>query len=152
MRFAYAWFYNFSLELEAARKLGGKKFAKGAPWFQHFFALRAGEEDKPLVDNAQEVAKNDLLTAWAKKFLQWAQQVSSAHVNGEQLFQLKHLDDLKQNPGYREHLHQLIIDKEKSQAAQSGDRLDTIKNRLADEGKSYDKGVFGLAHALFDLL
>jgi hypothetical protein len=152
VRFAYAWFYNFSLELEAARKLGGKKFAKGAPWFQHFFALRAGEEDKPLVDNAQEVAKNDLLTAWAKKFLQWAQQVSSAHVNGEQLFQLKHLDDLKQNPGYREHLHQLIIDKEKSQAAQSGDRLDTIKNRLADEGKSYDKGVFGLAHALFDLL
>ncbi|QHV01504.1 hypothetical protein [Synechocystis sp. CACIAM 05] len=152
VRFAYAWFYNFSLELEAARKLGGKKFAKGAPWFQHFFALRPGEGDKPLVEDPQEVAKNDLLTAWARKFLQWAQQVSSAHVNGEQLFQLKHLDDLNQSPGYREHLHQLIIDKEKSQAAQSGDRLDTIKNRLADEGKSYDKGVFGLAHALFDLL
>ncbi|MBE9241518.1 hypothetical protein [Synechocystis salina] len=152
VRFAYAWFYNFSLELEAARKLGGKKFAKGAPWFQHFFALRAGEGDKPLVEDAQEMAKNDLLTAWARKFLQWAQQVSSAHVNGEQLFQLKHLDDLNQSPGYREHLHQLIIDKERSQAAQNGDRLDTIKNRLADEGKSYDNGVFGLAHALFALL
>jgi hypothetical protein len=152
VRFAYAWFYNFSLELEAARKLGGKKFAKGAPWFQHFFAFKPGEGDKPLVDDNQEITKNDLLTAWSRKFLQWAQQVASAQGNGEQLFQLKHLEDLDQTPTYREHLHQLIIDRERSQEAQKGDRLDTIKNRLADQGKTYDHGVFGLAHALFNLL
>ncbi len=152
VRFAYAWFYNFSLELQCAGKLGGKKFAKGAPWFQQFFALKAGDGDKPLVDDPQEIAKNDLLTAWARGFLQWAQQVSSAHVGGEQLFQLKNLEDLHQTPGYREYLHQLIVDREKSKEAQKGDRLDTIKNRLADQGKTYDNGVFGLAHALFDLL
>jgi hypothetical protein len=152
VRFAYAWFYNFSLELESARQLGGKKFAKGAPWFRRFFALKPGDGDKPLVSDDQEIAHNDLLTAWASKFLLWAQQVSAAHNSGEQLFQLKHLDDLQQSQGYREHLHQLIIDREKSNEDKKGDRLDAIKNYLADQETTYDKGVYGLAHALFDLL
>ncbi|MFM1842255.1 MAG: hypothetical protein RLZZ490_991 [Cyanobacteriota bacterium] len=151
VRFAYAWLYNFSLELESARKLGGKKFAKGAPWFRHFFALKRGEGDKPLVSDDQEVARNEALTLWCGKFLTWAQQMAT-HNNGDQLFQLRDLTGLPRPSEYKEHLHHLVVDKERSQEDKKGDRLDAIKNQLADQGQTDDKGVFGLAHALFDLL
>jgi len=152
VRFAYAWLYNFSLELETARKLGGKKFAKGAPWFRHFFALKPGDGDKPLVSDEQEVAHNEALTLWCGKFLIWAKQVAAVRADGNQLFQLRDLKGLPRPDEYKEHLHHLVVDKERSQEDKKGERLDTIKNQLADQGKTYDNGVFGLAHALFDLL
>jgi len=44
-----------------------------------------------------------------------------------------------------------MIDGAKSPKEKASDRLDTVKNQLADQGKK-GKGVIGLAHELFRLL
>lgn len=151
VRFAYGWFYNFALELQTAQRLGGQKFAKGAPWFRHYFALKSGQDDKPLVSEEPQTIQAQHLTLWSSRFLQWIQQVASAHHQREQLFQLRQLDDLSGRQSYREHLHSLVLGQERSAEDKKGDRLDTIKNQLADQGETGKYGVFGLAHALFDL-
>ena len=149
MRFAYAWYYNFALELTSAQKLGVKKFAKGAPWFRYFFSLK-NESDGTLPALSEESQKKqaEVLEKWTKGFLIWAKQIAQSHRQGEQLFRL----DLQiDNRSHRDDLSNLIIDTPKSAKEKDRDRLDTFKNELADQGKK-DKGVSGLAHELFRLI
>ena len=156
VRFAYSWYYNFAPELIVAKKLGVKKFAKGAPWFPVFFTLnKEGEMNFPsLLDEAQ-VKQAEVLEKWTKIFLIWASQVAQSHRQGEQLFRLKEglkqVESSTEKRPYGEHLSDLIIDGVKSAKDKSRDRLDTYKNELADQGK-LGQGVFGLAHELFRLL
>jgi hypothetical protein len=172
VRFAYSWHYNFALELVSAQKLGAKKFAKGAPWFRFFFSLKQEEEGGlPSLSEEAQKKRAEILEKWARSFLIWAQQVASSHRQGEQLFRLKAFDlkiaqshrqgeqlfrlkafDLKiEDRSYGEDLSELIIDSDKSSKEKARDRLDTVKNQLADQGKK-GKGVIGLAHELFRLL
>lgn len=149
VRFAYAWYYNFALELTSAQKIGVKKFAKGAPWFRYFFSLKK-ESDGTLPALSEEAQKKqaEVLEKWTKGFLIWAKQIAQSHRQGEQLFRL----DLQiDNRSHRDDLSNLIIDTPKSAKEKDRDRLDTFKNELADQGKK-DKGVSGLAHELFRLI
>ncbi len=146
VRFAYAWLYNVSKELEAARLLGAKKFAKGAPWFPRFFSLKSQDSEFPLVGDEEQVTNARLLDNWSRSFLIWAQQVAKSNRQGEVLFQL----NTPQN--YGEDLSNLVMDGPRSQADQDGDRLDRFKNELADQIPGVRKGVYGLAHALFNLM
>lgn len=154
VRLAYAWLYNFSMELDDAIKLGEKRYVKGAPWFRRYFSLRGGQDDKPVVSSDDERDSNKKLTAWSSRFLSWAQQIAGSHKGGEQLFQLAKLNEFNpdQPRSYHEHLHSLVLDQEKSDDEIRADCLDTIKNRLADQGEKRQFGVFGLAHALFKIL
>ena len=156
VRFAYSWYYNFAQELVAAKKLGVKKFAKGAPWFPVFFTLnKEGEENFPSLLDETQVKQAEVLEKWTKIFLIWASQVAESHHKGEQLFRLQErlqkIESQTENRPYREHLSDLIIDGVKSAKDKSRDRLDTYKNQLADQGK-LGQGVVGLAHELFRLL
>mgnify|MGYP002654325699 CR=1 FL=1 len=152
VRFAYAWYYNFALELTSAQKLGAKKFAKGAPWFRYFFSLK-NENDGTLPSLSEESQKKqaEVLEKWTKGFLLWAQQIAQSHRQGEQLFRLKTLNLKTDNRSPADHLSELVIDSPKSSKEKDRDRLDTFKNELADQGKK-DKGVSGLAHELFNLI
>jgi hypothetical protein len=160
VRFAYAWLYNFSLELKTAqnKQFGGKKFAKGAPWFQHFFALKQGNVQKPLVSDTQEIQYNKYLTQWCHVFLQWAYQISNSNRQQSILFNLKDNknqlleDDLPVIDDYKDNLENLILHYKENMEGKKADHLDTIKNQLADRGEIGQFGVFGLAHALFNLL
>jgi hypothetical protein len=154
VRFAYAWLYNFSMELDDAIRMGSSHFAKGAPWFGHYFSLREGKDEKPLIADEKQKELNKDLTHWCSRFLLWSKQVAGSHRGGEQFFHISQLNDFNANQArpYHEHLHNLVIDKQMSVADQKGDRLDTIKNELADQGETGHFGVKGLAHALFDLL
>ena len=155
-RFAYAWFYNFSLEIQAARTLGSRRFSKGAPWFKRFFALRGGSDEKPDVSAEDQVNREKALTAWCQKYLLWVSQVSTAARQGTQLFKLENVPELTQSPDnprpYHEHLAELVIDGAISNETRQRDRLDEYKNRIADHSQQDDPGVFGLAHALFNVL
>jgi hypothetical protein len=152
VRFAYSWHYNFALELVSAQKLGAKKFAKGAPWFRFFFSLKQEEEGGlPSLSEEAQKKRAEILEKWARSFLIWAQQVASSHRQGEQLFRLKAFDLKIEDRSYGEDLSELIIDGAKSPKEKARDRLDTVKNQLADQGKK-GKGVIGLAHELFRLL
>ncbi len=156
VRFAYSWYYNFAKELLVAQKLGAKKFAKGAPWFPSFFTLKKeGEVNFPAVAEDSQKKQAEVLEKWTKSFLIWAKQVAHSHRQGEQLFRLqevlKELESVTEKRPYGEYLSDLVIDGVKSAKAKSRDRLDTYKNQLADQAPS-GKGVFGLAHALFQLL
>lgn len=153
VRFAYAWRYNFSLELRTACNLGAKKFARGAPWFSHFFALQEDGGPTPAVAAPDQIQKAQLLDQWAHRFLSWSQQLASSNPRSQQFFNLQDLTDLdSDSPKYREELHSLLLDVEQSHSQRRNDRLDTIKAQLGDRGHAYGKGVQGLAQALFDLL
>jgi len=152
VRFAYAWYYNFALELTSAQKLGAKKFAKGAPWFRYFFSLKKESDGILPTWSAEEQKKQaEVLEKWTKGFLIWAQQIAQSHRQGEQLFRLKTLNLKTENRSPADHLSELVIDSPKSSKEKDRDRLDTFKNELADQGKK-DKGVSGLAHELFNLI
>ncbi|UXE64169.1 MAG: hypothetical protein KA717_17660 [Woronichinia naegeliana WA131] len=153
VRFAYSWYYNFSLELVAAQTLGAKKFAIGAPWFRFFFSLKKEDDSGwPPVGDEEQKKQAETLTKWTKGFLLWAQQIAQSHPKGEQLFRLKEFNLESEDRNYGEDLSKLIIDfPEKSAKEKARDRLDTFKNKLADQGKK-SKGVIGLAHELFSLL
>ncbi|MBJ7899215.1 MAG: hypothetical protein GC158_04640 [Cyanobacteria bacterium RI_101] len=153
VRFAYAWRYNFSLELAEARRLGGKRFFKGAPWFRHFFAIGAGSSGLPTVEGETQVQQAQLLDQWCGAFLNWCRQIAKANTQSEQFFHLQDLADSESE--YREELEELaplILDLEQSEDRRRGDHLDNLKFQLDNQGRRYDPGVSGLAHALFDLL
>lgn len=152
VRFAYAWYYNFALELTSAQQMGVKKFAKGAPWFNLFFNLK-NKSDETLPTLSEEVQKQqaEVLEKWTKGFLIWAQQIAQSHRQGEQLFRLQTFNLQTENRSPADHLSELIIDNPKSSQEKDRDRLDTFKNELADQGKKH-KGVSGLAHELFNLI
>jgi hypothetical protein len=154
VRFAYAWLYNLSMELDDAVTMGDKPFAQGAPWFRHYFSLKGGQDEKPLVSAEDQKELNQVLITWCSRFLLWSKQVAGSHRGGEHFFRLAQLNELDPNRtrSYHEHLHALVIDQDVSVEAQKGDRLDTFKNRLADQGETGQFGIFGLAHALFTLL
>jgi hypothetical protein len=68
------------------------------------------------------------------------------------VFRLKEFNLEAEDRNYAEDLSKLIIDfPEKNAKEKARDRLDTFKNKLADQGKK-SKGVIGLAHELFSLL
>ncbi len=151
VRFTYAWYYNFALELSSAQSIGVKKFAKGAPWFRYFFSLKKeSDEILPALSESEkdQTRQAETLTKWTKGFLIWAQQIAQSHRQGEQLFRLDFPND---NPDHRDDLSHLIIDNPKSAKEKERDRLDTFKNQLADRGQKA-KGVLGLAHELFRLI
>ncbi|MBJ7901562.1 MAG: hypothetical protein GC158_16970 [Cyanobacteria bacterium RI_101] len=154
VKFAYAWFYNFSLELEEAVKLGGSRFVKGSPWFRNFFSLKNGQDEKPLVSADAEKELNKTLAVWSARFLRWAQQIAASHKGGDQFFQLASLNefDPEKPRSYHEHLHALVVGQDTSPQTVYANSLDTIKNQLTDQRPTGQLGVFGLAHALFDLL
>jgi len=153
VRFAYSWYYNFSLELVAAQTLGAKKFASRASWFRFFFSLKKENDSGwPPVGDEEQKKQAETLTKWTKGFLIWAQQIAQSYPKGEQLFRLKEFNLESEDRNYGEDLSKLIIDfPEKSAKEKARDRLDTFKNKLADQGKK-SKGVIGLAHELFSLL
>jgi hypothetical protein len=153
VRFAYAWRYNFSLELAEARRLGGKRFFKGAPWFRHFFTISAGARDLPAVEADAQTQQAQLLDQWCGAFLTWCRQIATANTQAEQFFHLQDLTDLR-GPGteYREELAPLVLELTQGEDQRRGDRLDNLKFQLDNRGRDYDPGVSGLAHALFDLL
>ncbi|BFM40500.1 hypothetical protein [Synechocystis sp. LKSZ1] len=156
VRFTYSWYYNFALELAAAQRLGPKKFAKGAPWFPRFFSLKkTGEENLPAFSEENQKRQADALEQWARSFLIWAKQIAQSHHQGEQLFRLQSLVQALENSNtqrqYGEKLGELVIERNQSAKAEQQDRLDTVKNRLADQGTK-GHGVLGLAHELFTLL
>jgi hypothetical protein len=154
VKFTFAWFYNFSLELEEAVKLGGSRFAKGAPWFTKFFSLKNGQDEKPLVSSVAEQELNKALAIWSSRYLRWIQQIAASHKGGDQLFQLTNLNEFDpETPrSYHEHLHSLLIGDDTSPESVYSNSLDTVKNQLADEAQNGQLGVYGLAHALFALL
>jgi hypothetical protein len=154
VKFSYAWFYNFSLELEEAVKMNGSRFAKGAPWFPNFFSVKNGQDEKPVVSAVAEQELNKSLAIWSSRFLRWIQQIAASHKGGDQLFQLTSLNefDTETLRSYHEHLHTLVIGDDSSPQSMYTNSLDTIKNKLADQGKTGQLGVFGLAHALYVLL
>lgn len=152
VRFAYAWYYNFALELTSAQEMGAKKFAKGAPWFRYFFSLKEESEGNlPILSADDQKKQADALEKWTKGFLIWAQQIAQSHRQGEQLFRLKTLNLNAKNRSHADYLSDLIIDSPKSSKEKDRDRLDTFKNDLADQGQKA-KGVSGLAHELFRLI
>lgn len=152
VRFAYAWRYNFALELEAARSLGAKQFVKGAPWFAKYFSLTSNNPKLPSVSDEEQKRQNGVLNDWTKSFLLWAQQIANSNRKGASLFQLSGLDTSQDLPSYQEDLSEVVIDGNKSPADKRRDNIDTLKNQLADQGEPKAVGVFGLAHSLFELL
>ena len=150
IRFTYSWLFNFSLELNAAKEIGGRRFAKGAPWFPRFYRLStSASSEKPSIKDEKEQAMLRTLDEWAKAFLTWAQQISSSHSQGEQLFQLKRLQMTLDNRGYEEKMSSLIINGPISQVEARGDCVDRIKNKLADKKSHADSGIHGLVHSLY---
>jgi len=155
VKFAYAWLYNFSLELQDAKTLGSCNFAKGAPWFHYYFSLRGGKDGKPDVSSNSEVEHNKILTFWSYYFLVWIEQISTSHRGVGIWFRLPKLDattvSKEFNPDaprqYHERLDELVIDENRPLGC-----LDSIKNDLADQKLSNQFGVIGLAHNLFQLL
>jgi hypothetical protein len=152
VRFAYAWRYNFGLELEVARSLGAKRFAKGAPWFDRFFSLNQRSEPLPTINDEAQKQQNALLNEWTKSFLIWAYQIANASRKGEQLFFFDGVNPSQEPPTYREDLSRLVLDGNKSQSDRQQDCIDVVKNTLVDQGKTDKTGLFGLVHRLFALL
>jgi hypothetical protein len=151
VRFTYAWFYNFSLELDEARQVGSKIFAKGGPWLLNFFALNRRQDDLPQVDDPRQKNLDDILDDWSLSFLNWAQQVATSAGKSEQLFHLSDLGTVQLNRGYREHLAEVIAGEARPPKEASLDCCDTLKNQLADV-KAAGSGVKGLVHSLFNLI
>lgn len=153
VRFAYAWFYNVSLELDAAKVAGSKHFAKGAPWFPRFFRLNSsGTTEKPSVKDEQETIRAAALDDWAKAFLTWVKQLGkgTSTSQAEQLFKLKRLGEIQDKRGYEDSLAELIIDGPISPVDVRRDCIDRVKNQLADRMRYSETGTFGLSHALFE--
>jgi hypothetical protein len=152
VRFAYAWRYNFALELESARSLGARRFAKGAPWFSRFFSPSPSSEALPAATDETQKQQNEILNEWVKSFSIWAYQIAGASCRGEQLFQFDGVNPNQEPPDYRENLGDLILDGGKSPGNRQLDCVDAVKNALADREKPNKTGLFGLVHALFSLL
>ena len=148
VRFAYAWLYNFSLEMDVAKEMGAKKFVEGAPWFLRFFDIKN--------TNWESYGKSkEALDKWSRSFLIWAQQISGSFGQGEQLFRLKSLGNIQAQNNYQEDLSELVIDGLlKSPRERRRDCLDNFKNQLADQKRppGAPVGVVGLAHSLFRII
>ncbi len=150
VRFACAWLFNFSLELDSAKQIGARKFATGAPWFLRFFDLKNPNWES-------HARAKEVLDKWTRGFLIWAQQISGSFDQGEQLFRLKSLGNIQANQqnNYREDLSELINDGLiQSTAERRNDCLDNFKNQLTDQKMqlSQPTGLVGLAHNIFYII
>lgn len=162
VRVAYMWAHNFSLELQAASRLGPKQFAIGAPWFPRFFdikGIKAGANNKKLGGDAfPTIADDDQIQAlkafdiWADAFLLWAKQLSKSHHRGDRLFNLSDVKANAQEKAYKDKLSKLVTDQPVSPEQERQDCVDTIKNTLADleTTEIAEHGVVGLVHTLFN--
>ena len=168
VRFAYAWYYNFALELDSAQKSRVNNSAKTASWLYCFFDVNDSDwssllfrplfspiDNKyialPFLSDTDQKYQAEILERWSKSFLIWVQQISQSHRSGEQLFHLKHLDLKSKKRIYMNDLSGLILDNNKTPKEKNNDNLKTFKNKLVSQGRK-GKGVFGLAHQLFNLI
>lgn len=161
VRVAYMWVHNFSLELQAASRLGPKQFAIGAPWFPRFFDIKGiktsannkkvGGDFLPTIADDEQIQALKAFDIWADAFLLWAKQLSKSHHRGDRLFNLNDVKTNAQEKVYKDKLSKLVTDQAVSPEQERQDCVDTIKNTLADLNNSeiQEDGVVGLVHTLF---
>lgn len=146
-RFAHAWKYNFSPELDQARKIGYQRFIKGAPWFARYYGYERqglmqlfGGSSKPRLADTQEQACKEQLDEWANLFTNWLSQIM---IHGENKLQLLRV-------GQNTSLSQVIVNSNLDEAQLRLDDYHHLRNRL-EEAKNPEEGTQGLAHTLYTL-
>lgn len=151
VRFAYAWKYNISLELNEAL-IDPLRFSRGAPWFHRLFRTVLNDESPEIVFKAEHEASKEL-TKWCDSFLLWASQIgeSTAEDNDDKLINLNQEYFSKSNGRYAKDILSIVKDEgEVNSHVRRSRKLHSIKDKLADIKVDTNElgGIRLLAHSL----
>jgi len=158
LRTCYAWHFNLYNELRESQRFDSKKsFAKGAPWFDRFFALNDGT-NRPDVESEAESKQIAAFDKWSVDFMQWIQEICWSGSAREQLADIRdHVFKAYQglepdaSRQYAESLEKLVIGQTLAKRENWRDSIDLLKNNLADK-KHRLEGVIGLINNLYEII
>jgi hypothetical protein len=158
-RFAYAWLFNLSIDLQEAKQQGVAQFQKMAPWFDRFFRPSLGainrlwsqkNEDLPDFTDPQQQNEIAMVSAWCKDYLSWLSELHDCEGETIELFLSREFRNLDR-PTRIDDLSALIVQDSRDRTRQSQDRISDLKIQLLNHRSDANVGTVGLAKAFYQL-